>query len=875
MGLADLIQLGSAAVAPGDIVGAVRDIYRRAQFAMCVEEQTNYILERRERINQYIKMSTTPDDPIEERKIISTSVEEVLVDANRYFISPDSIQWASTKRGKFEKILNRIRIAVKKELAQRLHEDMKQKQNDSLLEEILKQVCITNKSLEDIIINQKIFQIVGRCDKSEQAKVLLNSQYAVLEIESLMVESNDFECIADENLECKIRHKGNEIQRNDDSFKVLLSVITALFVAEREEWYHRRLSTKYISIRKKESLNTLPYAKVHSFRCPISRGCPDVRKCLNCRSEYETQNSSKKKEKLDRVNQEEDNSVRFWYSVDSTAQFDPITDAAKIDPFSFASFTLWLFSGQTIQENHITRKVLESVPWPLRWIVLEKEKLSLHEVFSYLHSIDKGVLDPYLYSSDSPFPMVTGKKQELSEADVESMREAIVKSINHGVDTEDPEAMVQMGLLIEHVNKRNSEAADSGRPPLTLAKKYFILAGVCGEVEGYFRYAFLASRSLERNIKNHSQLEEHIRKLCDYLLYAAKGGCWKSMYVMKTMTLPNQSGGFRKIFSEAERSVEERIHYNEEHTLDAIYRMGHCLRRGMHGLPQLLDLAEKFLEYAASRELLDAKLELALLKRQRADENSEEMNHAVEIVKKLCNTRPHPTGYSACYWYGFWNWQFSNLSGGDRKQKALASEIAKKYLSAATFRTDVKTKKTECTEELNAMALYSRIVEREKNGGDNRLRHVWNSKWNDENSLKFPFMRLIKGQNNLDRLKKEFEGKDSSNRRLQIAVKEYEQTIVMMTFPFDRLQEEHPKIAFDPRLLFIAAINLLEFGELLCKRQIRKDEYLRKAIKKAKTRFTQILNLRERKRYRQYRVDYIHEDRRFFQLAASRLRSIS
>lgn len=880
MGLADLIQLGSAVIAPGDIVGAVRDVYRRVQFAMRVEEETNYILKRRERINRYIEMSTTADDTIETRSVIAKSMEEAVVDANQYILSPDSIQTASTKMGKFEKILNRITIALSQEQAQRLQEEMRLKQSDNVLDEVLRQVCIINKSLEGIKTSLRILRIVGQCYNDKEAKILLKSQYAVLETESQMIESEDFESIADENLRCRVEHKGNEIRRTDDSFKVLFSVITALFVAKRQKWYHRRLSTKYISVRK--DLKTEPYAKVHSFRCPISGGCPDIQHCQHCKSKYDEDDNDSKMEKLDRSNQERNRSVRFWESADSTAQLDPFNDAAKIDSFSFASLTLWMFSGQKIEGNNISRMALERVPWPLRWIVLQKGELSLHQAFSYLHSIYNETLDPYLYSSDSQFPMMTTRKQELSEGDVQYMHEPIVKSIIHGVNTEDPEAMVQMGLLIEHVYKTNNGEDDSKRLPLMLAYKYFTLAGVCGETEGFFRYASRFARSLERNKEGQWRAEDDIRNVCDYLLHAASGGCRKSIYVMEMMTSnPNWPDkviyNFTKIFSEAERNSEEKIYYNEKRTLRAIYEMGYSLRRGLYELPQLLDLAETFLEYAASREYLDAKLELALLKRQNA-ENSGERNQAVNVVKNLCNTVPHPTGYVARYWYGFWSWQFSTMSGEDEKQRVVAKKIAKYYLaSAAMFRTDAKTKKIECMGNLNAMALYLRIVEREQNRDDVCLEDALSSKWNvGENSLKFPFLRLVKALRTLDRLKKEFEENRFSRRRLQNAIMEYEKTIKMMTEPYDLYKKEHPEIAFDPRLLCYAAIEMMEFEDLLWEKKIRKCENMKKdAIEEAEKRLKQILDFKNEKGYQQSRMDYIYEDQPFFRRAELRLNKIS
>lgn len=704
-------------LSPTDGINAIRDAVDRWNAPSRIVQRTSDIFARDKRIDDAINdgsssvssQSGTPA-PRDEDDVSSRPLHIQLLQQHarslHYAPSPHDATSLSTRssntKESFQRLVNKTRMALRRDELESICKQADKYQDDYYTERIVVGQAKTVNILKEIRINV----LLTHCSNVEAAKLIHSC--SLTEIDALPKEKQPLYApihnmhptgavtpvwgIAQKSCplfsDIASRHR----------FASLVAVATAFSIAHSETWYHRRLSTQTILIKRDLLSNThlvsaIPAcAVVVNFRCPITTGCFDG--CAICRKTW-SDTITNNPNSIYALTALPNDTVSFTVAVDK-----PFADGRYTDTMSIAALTLWLYSGAQLHSNFNPLSVTEDadamarVPWCLRWIIEDRHRLSLSSCLTFLQALQDGRVQPHCTAA----PLVsipTVVSQVRSEDGVtasvlhELLYYACGRSALIGARTDDAQASLHLGILY----KAHAESLPVGSAASTHALK---TAWLCfdgaiqfGDSSAYFHLAQLHAQLLDNPRHNvtgvsYACMMYYVmvaasagdEKAIDALVMAANHGVNVASDIFKQDNHPIVDCGDDELLNDGVAKASQdcgsgcpnRYRKHDSHCddefLKAVVDIGKLWRRGQRGFPKCPLQAEDWLLFAHDRGRPDATLELGLLTVQTA-QSAKDMQRGKELVNKASNMLGNPAAHTARYWLGLWHHQGLHFATGE------------------------------------------------------------------------------------------------------------------------------------------------------------------------------------------------------------------
>lgn len=774
-----------------DFLGALRDIFDRIRAPKRIEGRTRCFLERSERLGEDLRalsdstLSNVSDTSNREVPHLNLPTRGVnLIAAHRDKLLPPI---DGGRHEKLWKAYQFAKVALRRDKLFELCNEIETVQNNEMIDHLVVGQAAIQHQISKLALQHEFLHKLHPCTNIEDATRLHVSAYA--ELDGLSKQDKGFfHPICQESGALPIWGRAlpaQEVFADNNAisrFNVLLAVANALVVGERASWFHQRLSTDVIVVRSDclpgadsnvcgGNLTWMPgnedvFAKVLHFRCPITLGCVDG--CPHCEHALRQAEQNVKKvaglsrQDSHRTHQHSWRRPQVMFSRHPDAI--PIRNArnARIHNHSFASFVIWLFSGYPMTDNfdHLSdlrhAEQMAYVPWPLRWLIVDRHSLSMSAVVAYLQALQERRINPHVLTA----PLMQPPNQAARKAHRWANREEPTTETNYkmsgsnsglhivlydcalrsariGAQTEEPQAAVHVGQLLEDIALRqradigidsvqdvqvdiNLDAIGSpnwslrARSTLTKAYECYAHAGSLGEPMGFVRMARLQAEWLHGEIPRAiSDVSVSLSNMLHLLLEAAVSGDDTALSLLEQVPRLGVVN-VKQLFQKSDRdSIKEDVSKAmvEDRLLDVVVKIGKAWRRGDLGLPVDRMVAGEWLWCASGRGRPDATLELGLLLKQTAH-TAAELRGALGFIRQASNMRPTPAGFTACYWMGIWQHTGLTWPPGGRGSQCHAREgvqvevvlqkdnrEAAKYLLVAAE-----------SGHADAMAMYSRMA---------------------------------------------------------------------------------------------------------------------------------------------------------------------
>lgn len=695
-----------------DLVGGVRDICDRLRAPTRLAGHTRYVLRRHNYHRTLADPSVSSSSTWEREASGGDAVEELIGKEHVLLPGSRSTQIEAAYVSAVRELSRRAVVALRRDEFRELIDDAYREQNAEGIDSIMSSQVGLRRAVDRIYLSVRL----KPCDDLDNAAVLFSSP--LVELHELPErDRSSYEKISSPNGHpiFPIAHSAQELFADDYSerrFAILRSVTAALATAANHGWFHRHLDFEDIFVRSDlrfQPLNnddTRPYAKILHFMNHLRLGCVNI--CKSCqadvrrrrvRGELPQQGFHDPFANLqNHTSPDEQNDLnRAWlaFSVDN---------GAYADVCALGAFVVWLYSGQRVApyDNLLEDRfadVLTCVPWPLRFLILDRSHLSMGAILIFLDALQAGEIQPHKHTHD----LFSFKNR--NENVMRVLQDITIRSVLAGARTEEPQAALHLAAMWEH-HTEAYRAEVTSTPDQTksisenMLRTYFCFqcAGQFGDPEGYFNMARLQAMWIEDPQllgQGATQVEDISYKSMLHLLLAAGVTGHTGAISALQCAAKNGIGRPLKLFS-CQLSVLDAGD-DDDVLLATVTKLGSLWRRGAGGFQRELEMAHSWLIAMHDRGYAPATLEYALLTRQRA-ETKADMCKAVRLAE-MASVREQ----RAHFFLGWWHWYGVKINTKVILEKH--GDLAKQHFRKAAE-----------VWEPDGMAMYARVL---RSGGKN------------------------------------------------------------------------------------------------------------------------------------------------------------
>lgn len=629
-----------------DIVNALRDLADRSHAPRRLLTSTRYLEQRHDRNHSLI----TPTSTVEK----DVSLSRTLLHRYPFLLTPPD-------SSALPHALTFIKLALRRDEFSDLSTRVHRFQNDELLDSLLRGQFKIQRHLQEANLRLELLP----CRNVRGAQRLLECPHA--ELDGLppsqlpvYVALQDIPKLHPTWNHYFVAPPLSFVEKTSAlKFNIILAVVKALAAAHNVNWYHCRLSPENILIPSSSSPSTLPIKIIH-FRCQYL-GCLDG--CTRCKS---ARHQSP-------LFLSPSSPVPPFYSAPNFPHDN------RIDAYSLANLVLWLYSGCVVNESiplleQHNEYNISLVPWPLRVLILHRHTISMSTALLLLCGIENSHIDPHNLHNPINIPPSTlsSKSQPASTADFsysDALRDAFLRSVVVGFDTEEPEAAIHLASHWEMEAHKLTFSPSSAADMLLLSQRCYdcyLAAAKLGCMHGALQVARLRAAHLDRPVMRilpsssyadimslllSAVLRGH-RASYNVMLRIPKIGVLRSMSEVSPILTKRQSG-IRERSNGMEAASFKHLPLLECDILNAIVRIGRCWRTGEAGLPRDDDQATAWLRIAVERSHAAGMLELGLHLVQTAT-CLEEAEQGIDVIMKVANNPSMKEADQACFRLGRW-----------------------------------------------------------------------------------------------------------------------------------------------------------------------------------------------------------------------------
>ncbi|PXF47468.1 hypothetical protein BWQ96_02799 [Gracilariopsis chorda] len=438
--------------------------------------------------------------------------------------------------------------------------------------------------------------------------------------------------------------------------EVLLEVAKALETAHSCRWYHGRLTPSMILRLKPSSSKNMH--RHHLEPVVVLNFFDEKNGCRSC-------------ERCSQIPLENPTTFSFRHNYTPTISGGSLT-RAQDDVLIFANLLCWIYASELYDftESHdwrSNREILQHVPWPLHFLVVDGLHLPMSTIHLWLSHLYKDHLEPH--SFDQPFislnPHTSGTITSTFPAGVPSESAAIhscaLRAVLRASSQDASEAIVHLGnYWREKAQAGIGLSRENGVNPhnyaMTNAYNCYLAATNLGSEEGLLCVARLQTAALYQiPILPSIHPPPTSSRILSIILHAALRGNQRAFYYLSRIS----KEGLHVIIDDTNPSItlpkraSQQEPVGELELLEVIWRIGRIFRTGGLGILRCEHTALGWLGFAAARGFPPASFDLGMHLVQTAT-NLREAVQGLEKLKLLCNNIPHESAFRACFRVGRW-----------------------------------------------------------------------------------------------------------------------------------------------------------------------------------------------------------------------------